>query len=374
MAHQIPLSLYVHFPWCERKCPYCDFNSHARAGPIPQDAYAGKLIAELQDPVLGISGRLGSIFFGGGTPSLISPSVIALVIQTAEKALGFDPDIEITLEANPGTVDAANIRGYRLAGVNRLSMGIQSFNDVQLANLGRIHSAADARYAIDVARGAGFDNINLDLMYGLPDQTPEDAILDLEAARAFAPEHLSWYQLTIEPNTVFYNQPPRLPAENAMSEIIESGMALLAASGYARYEISAFSRLGKQCRHNVNYWEFGDYLGIGAGAHGKLTTSEGIFRTVNTRVPSDYLRNPGTRNTAIPRSELPLEFLMNALRLSRGCSQEMFETRTGLTMAALERFRERGVRDGLLTPGSEIQATDLGLRFLDELLLRVDPG
>lgn len=374
MGPRIPLGLYVHFPWCQRKCPYCDFNSHAHSGSIPEDAYANQLMGELKDPPLDAIGPLQSVFFGGGTPSLISPSVIGRIIDGANDALGFEAGIEITLEANPGTVDVGNIAGYRLAGVNRLSVGIQSFNDRHLARLGRIHSASEASKAIEVARQVGFDNINLDLMYGLPGQSPAEAMADLTTAISLAPAHLSWYQLTIEPNTVFFNHPPQLPHEDATDEIIQAGLALLADNGYVRYEVSAFARPGKQCRHNVNYWEFGDYLGIGAGAHGKLTTSAGIFRTVNTRVPADYLKRPLTHIAGISERELPVEFLMNALRLCGGCSLALFEARTGLAASTISRFMQRGMKDGLLTPDGTIQTTELGLRFLDELLTRVDPA
>jgi len=266
-----PLSLYIHIPWCIRKCPYCDFNSHQANNDIPEAEYVAALCFDLeQDAALAQGRKLTSIFFGGGTPSMFSANAIAQILKDAEAIIGFEPDIEITLEANPGTFEQEKFSGFRAAGVNRLSIGIQSFNDAQLKLLGRVHGRDEALRAVDVAHKAGFDNINLDLMHGLPEQSVNDAKADLAQAIALAPEHISWYQLTIEQNTAFYSAPPILPVEDTLADIQDEGQALLAAAGYAQYEISAYAKNNQRARHNINYWQFGDYLGIGAGAHGKL--------------------------------------------------------------------------------------------------------
>lgn len=368
----IPLSLYVHFPWCIRKCPYCDFNSHALDGDLPEDAYIDALIADLMLEA-GTEPRrnLESIFLGGGTPSLFSPNAISRLIT----AIGehFDVTrIEITIEANPGTFDQSRFEGYRRAGVNRISIGAQSFNADQLQKLGRIHQAADIDAAVSGARRAGFERINLDLMHSLPGQTTEEALADLDHAISLEPEHLSWYQLTIEPNTVFYSQPPTLPEEEITSSIMEQGIDRLTGAGYRQYEVSAFARPGEKAMHNLNYWLFGDYLGIGAGAHGKLTRHDRVLRTTRTRMPGPYLQDPGRKEQAVATNELTLEFLMNALRLNEGFDPVLFTERTGLAIDLLDPFLEKAAGHGLLEVESDrIQPTPRGHRFLNDLLLLI---
>lgn len=373
----IPLALYVHVPWCVRKCPYCDFNSHALAGDIPSDDYIEALVGDLASDIERFDERreISSIFFGGGTPSLMPATAIARFIRQARTLIGFDDDIEVTLEANPGTVQEGRMdfEGLLEAGVNRLSLGVQSFNDTHLAALGRIHSSAEASVAYELARKAGFANINLDLMHGLPGQDASSAMADLDAALRLRPEHISWYQLTIEPNTLFFKRPPQLPDEDMLTAIESAGLSSLDAAGYARYEISAFARDRKTCRHNVNYWQFGDYLGIGAGAHGKITTRDNVIRTTKTRMPADYLSAPGRQENRVTPGELPTEFLMNALRLIEGFSLADFESRTGLSRAVLADFIRRAADRGLLhARGEHIAATALGVRFLDTLLSAID--
>jgi putative oxygen-independent coproporphyrinogen III oxidase len=371
-----PLSLYVHLPWCVRKCPYCDFNSHEAKGAVPEDAYVDALLADLDQDLPRVVGReLVSIFFGGGTPSLFAPTAIGRVIAAARARLPCAPDLEITLEANPGTVEQARFEGYRAAGVNRLSLGIQSFDDRQLKALGRIHGAAEARRAVTAARAAGFDNFNLDLMYALPQQTVQAARADLEQAIALEPAHISYYQLTLEPNTLFYQRPPPLPDEEAAWAMHEQGETLLAAAGYAQYEVSAYARPGRQCRHNRNYWEFGDYLGIGAGAHGKLTGADGrVWRTAKQRHPRTYQDTAGTpaglqRNEPVPARDLPLEFLMNALRLNEGFALADYLARTGLALDSLQPALDRALARGLVEQrGGRLLASALGRRHLDGLL------
>lgn len=370
-----PLSLYVHVPWCVRKCPYCDFNSHQKNGELPEDAYVDALIADFLADLDGVQGRpLQSIFIGGGTPSLFSARAYERLFEELQRHVPFAQDIEITLEANPGTAERAKFADYRRAGINRLSIGIQSFDAAQLQHLGRIHDADDARKAIDFARAAGFDNLNLDLMYGLKDQTPEAAMRDLETAMAFAPEHLSWYQLTIEPNTEFFKRPPALPEEDALIDIQDAGLALLAQRGYHRYEISAFAQPGRQARHNLNYWRFGDYLGIGAGAHGKITrpdTGE-ILRTRKKKQPAHFLEIPGKAMSEvlpIPADERAIEYLLNVLRLSEGFTAPQFEAATGLgfeplrkQVSSLQLRQLLSVVDGVMRP------TDKGQQFLNSVL------
>ncbi|MBA4284241.1 MAG: oxygen-independent coproporphyrinogen III oxidase-like protein [Xanthomonadaceae bacterium] len=337
----IPLALYLHFPWCVRKCPYCDFNSHGLRGEVPEDAYVEALIRDLAFELAQPETRpVGSIFMGGGTPSLFSGRAIGRVLEACAAKLNFAPDIEITLEANPGTVDAANFRDYRAAGVNRLSIGVQSLNDAMLKRLGRIHGHGDVVKTVDVARGAGFDNLNLDLMYALPQQTEAEAEADLRAAIALAPEHLSYYQLTLEPNTEFAARPPPLPDDDSAWTMQLAGQALLAAAGYAQYEVSAYARPGRQCRHNRNYWQFGDYLGIGAGAHGKRSFADRIERRARHKLPRSYQGGAGTaaaiqEQRRLDAAELPFEFVMNALRLNEGFTPALFETRSGLPIAAV---------------------------------------
>ncbi|MCB1647255.1 MAG: radical SAM family heme chaperone HemW [Pseudomonadales bacterium] len=369
-----PLSLYVHLPWCLRKCPYCDFNSHAAGDELPEQAYISQLLADLDQDLslLGTVPDLLSIFMGGGTPSLMSPATINAVLTGIAERFGRLP-AEITMEANPGTVDESRFSGFLEAGVTRLSLGIQSFSDPQLTALGRIHTGEAAERAYGAARKAGCRNINLDLMHGLPGQRLEGALTDLRQAISLGPEHLSWYQLTIEPNTAFYSAPPVLPEEDDLWSIYEAGMALLAESGYERYEVSAFSRKDHQCLHNLNYWQFGDYLGIGAGAHGKLTLRDGLIRTSKTRLPKDYLVSPNRKVQTVAKEDLVLEYLMNSLRMTQGFTMEDFVARTGLQATDLDVFIKQGVGRQLLRQQDDrVKPTDQGLQFLNELLMLVD--
>jgi len=375
MLHLPPLALYIHIPWCVRKCPYCDFNSHTADGTLPEQDYVAALIADLHADLAWVQGRtLTSIFFGGGTPSLFSARAIGEILTAVDAVIGIAPNVEITLEANPGTFEQEKFRGYRGAGVNRLSLGMQSFNDDHLKTLGRIHSGADAVKAATAARAAGFDNINLDLMHGLPGQTVAQAGADLHQAIALEPTHISWYQLTIEPNTAFYRTRPQLPMEATLEAIQTVGQAILAAAGYPQYEISAYARGGRQSVHNRNYWEFGDYLGIGAGAHGKITgPAQGqILRTRKTRHPRDYLARvdqPRIDSTAIAPAELPQEFLLNALRLNQGVPTRYFAERTGLAFATIDHRWQQLATKGLVEKSPDrLAATALGLRFLNDVL------
>lgn len=383
-----PLALYVHVPWCIRKCPYCDFNSHQAGDHIPEAEYVRALKFDLeQDYSLAQGRKLTSIFFGGGTPSMLSAEAIGQIIRDARDIIGFEDDIEITLEANPGTFEQEKFEGFRRAGVNRLSIGIQSFNDHQLQKLGRVHGREEAINAVSVARSAGFDNINLDLMHGLPDQTLADAMADIDQAIALAPEHLSWYQLTIEPNTAFYSAPPPLPEEDILVDIQDAGFARLAEQGYAQYEVSAYARNKKYARHNVNYWQFGDYLGIGAGAHGKITqpNQHRIFRLWKTRLPQHYLAAMtsqkistnlqghqnvfgGGSDLLLPEN-LPLEFMMNALRLNEGVRTSVYVERTGLSWDSLAPSWQVLMDKGLVDNDADIiRPTELGRRFLNRAL------
>ncbi len=372
MSSLPPLSLYVHVPWCIRKCPYCDFNSHRVQGAIPEEAYVRSLLLDLQGDAEFIQDRrLQSVFIGGGTPSLLTASALSRLLTNIQSLVSFDEQIEITLEANPGSVEAGKFKEFRSIGINRLSIGVQSFNDLQLKALGRIHDGREARRAIESALEAGFDNFNVDLMHGLPDQDLRSACRDIEIAKGYGPTHLSWYQLTIEPNTAFFNSPPVLPAEDALWDIQEAGLEAITNS-YTQYEVSAFSLAGKQSVHNVNYWRFGDYLGIGAGAHGKLTQGNlRIVRTAKTRVPADYLDRPGNsfgKRTALDAQDLPLEFLMNCLRLKAGVEESLFEERTGLPIEIISAFLARNRERGLLVREPRLQATELGFWHLNSLL------
>lgn len=369
-----PLALYVHIPWCVRKCPYCDFNSHAAGPNLPEEAYVDALLADLDSDLQQAHGRpLTSIFFGGGTPSLFSAKALGRLLEGVGRRIPFASDIEITLEANPGTFEQDKFAAYRRLGINRLSIGVQSFQAEKLKALGRIHDGDEAIRAADMARAAGFDNFNLDLMHGLPDQSQGDALGDLRIAIAQAPTHLSWYQLTVEPNTVFWNQPPVLPEDDTLWDIQEAGQALLAEHGYGQYEVSAYAQPGRAARHNLNYWTFGDFIGIGAGAHGKLSAPDGrISRTWKTRLPKDYL-DPAKHYSAGERllsaEELPFEFLMNVLRLSDGCAAELFSQRTGLPLQQLAAAREQAERRGLLQKDpARLTATREGQLFLNDLL------
>jgi len=373
-----PLALYVHLPWCVRKCPYCDFNSHEARGEPPFAAYVEALLRDLEAQLPEVWGRrLESVFIGGGTPSLFPPEMLHELLSGLRARLPLHPDIEITLEANPGTVDRAYFRGYREAGVNRLSLGIQSFEDAMLERLGRIHGGAEARQAVEHARAAGFDDINLDLMFGLPQQSLAAGLADLDTAIALEPEHVSWYQLTLEPNTLFAARPPALPEDEAIAELFERGRERLERAGYARYEVSGYARHGQQCRHNLNYWSFGDYLGIGAGAHGKLTMAHdaSILRRVKPRQPAAWMEAPQAhRDQPVAAAERPFEFLLNALRLVEGVPIGLFAERTGLPPAALEPALSELRAEGLLTDAPQrLQATERGMAFLNDVLERFLP-
>ncbi len=370
-----PLSLYLHIPWCVRKCPYCDFNSHKAGNSLPELDYVTAVKQDLQQSLKWVQGRrLESIFIGGGTPSLFSAHAIAELLDEAEHRIGFVDEIEITMEANPGTFEQDKFTGFRAAGVNRLSIGIQSFSDLHLQQLGRIHGGDDARNAVATARRAGFENINLDLMHGLPQQTPIDAAQDLQIALELSPEHLSWYQLTIEPNTEFYSRPPKLPVDDQLADIQDAGEALLTSAGFTHYEVSAYAQASKWARHNLNYWQYGDYLGLGAGAHGKITLpQEGrIIRPQKTRLPDHYLDNQRVFTAAereIESKDMALEFMMNALRLVEGVTSGLFEQRSGLEWrdidAVVHQLQQRKL---LLNDTQRLATTRLGQRYLNEVL------
>ncbi|SHI10021.1 radical SAM family heme chaperone HemW [Ferrimonas marina] len=370
----LPLSLYIHIPWCEQKCPYCDFNSHARKGPIPEQEYIAALLADLdQDLPLAAGRTLRSIFIGGGTPSLVSPQGIEQLLQGVAERLPLAQDCEITMEANPGTLEADRFRPYRQAGVNRLSVGVQSFQQDKLQILGRIHGAEEARRAAREARKAGFERFNLDLMHTLPNQSVQDALYDLAQAIELDPPHLSWYQLTIEPNTQFASRPPKLPDEETQWAIFEQGKAMLEAAGYRQYEISAWAKPGYQCEHNLNYWRFGDYLGIGCGAHGKLTGADGrLVRTVKVRHPKGYLeagRNPLDQLTEVAREDQALEYYMNRLRLMEPMPLTELTQRTQLSADEVEPQLSWALQRGLIARDEQsLQLTEQGHRYLNELL------
>jgi oxygen-independent coproporphyrinogen-3 oxidase len=375
-----PLSLYVHIPWCARKCPYCDFNSHESKSGIPEDGYVNALLADLEQEIAQTGGRrIETIFIGGGTPSLFSANAIARLLNGIRECAEVATEAEITLEANPGSSEAAKFAGFREAGVNRLSLGAQSFQPRLLSAIGRIHDANEARNAARAARAAGFDTFNLDLMFALPGETIQEAVADIETAIAFDPTHLSCYQLTIEPNTAFGRRPPPLPDEDSAFEMQEAVRGMLEGAGYAQYEVSAYAKAGARCRHNLNYWEFGDYLGIGAGAHGKITTATGVTRRWKLKSPARYLADAGTKACIAGAEQLDAEtvrtdFLMNALRLNEGFEESLFTARTGQSLAALEPALSDAIRDDLLQrAGGRIRATERGRRFLNELLLRFLP-
>lgn len=374
-----PLSLYVHLPWCVRKCPYCDFNSHEGKGPLPFAGYIDALIADLQHDLPLVWGRtVHSVFFGGGTPSLFAPAHIDAFLQRASALLRIAPEAEITLETNPGTVEHGPFADYRRAGVNRLSFGVQSFDDGCLQRLGRIHSAGEAQRAVRGAQEAGIDNLNIDLMVALPGQTQPMALADVAAAIALAPAHISHYQLTLEDNTLFAVRPPAgIPDEDSADDMQLACQAALVAAGYAQYEVSAFARPGRQCAHNLNYWRFGDYLGIGAGAHGKLTLpAEGrVLRRWKTKHPTAYLRDAGMP-AAIGGDEdlrpdrLPFDFMLNALRLNSGFGLDLFEKRTGLDRAVIApQLAEAASRDWLVVDAEgHVHPSDLGRRFTNDVI------
>lgn len=366
-----PLALYAHIPWCVRKCPYCDFNSHERAGALPESEYVAKLVLDLERFLPSVWGRrLVSVFIGGGTPSLLSPEAIDRLLSAVRARLTLEPDAEITLEANPAAAEAARFRGFRDAGVNRLSIGVQSFDARMLAALGRIHGPDEARNAIEAAC-ASFDNVNIDLMYGLPGQTLAMARADIEEAARTGVSHISAYQLTIEPNTVFWSRPPQLPPHDDCADMQLAVESVLAKAGFEHYEISAFARRGRRCDHNLNYWEFGDYVGIGAGAHGKISFPERITRHERVRQPREYMPLEDTlaSQSTVPAADLPFEFMLNALRLVDGFPPRLFEERTGLSLLSIEKSLGRAEERGLLERGwKRVRPSARGQRFLNDLL------
>jgi oxygen-independent coproporphyrinogen-3 oxidase len=380
MSHHLvppPLALYIHIPWCVAKCPYCDFNSYTLVGDLDQHVYVDALLADLDLELPLVQGReLASVFIGGGTPSLFSGEAIHRLLEGVRERIGWQPEAEITLEANPGVREHEQLRGYRQAGVNRISIGVQSFEDEKLNGLGRIHDRWQAIDTVEMAKAAGFENINIDLMYGLPEQTQGEAEADVEIATDLCPSHVSYYQLTLEPDTRFYLSPPPLPDEGLLAEIELAGRRLLESAGYEQYEVSAFSQRGQECRHNLNYWTFGDYIGIGAGAHGKLTSPDGqrVERRWRIRGPAEYQSLAGSEYTIagirrLSEGDLVVEFMMNALRLKQGFDPSLFMERTRLPLERAERGLASGVESGLLTRnGDLIGATAAGWRFLDELV------
>ena len=378
MLEQPPLSLYIHIPWCLRKCPYCDFNSHATTAQLPEQEYVSALCQDLDTDLSSLKladfSGFHSVFIGGGTPSLFSARAYEQLLDHIRKKVGIERGAEITLEVNPGAAEAEKFRGYRQAGINRLSIGIQSFHTDYLAKLGRIHSGPEAEKAIELALAAGFDNFNLDLMHGLPGQSIEEGLEDLKKALSFGPTHLSWYQLTIEPNTEFYARPPPLPEDDLLAEMQDSGMKLISEAGFRRYEVSAYSQPGYQSQHNLNYWLFGDYLGIGAGAHGKFSDPDTglIKRTRKKRQPAHYLASELSRlaevNPVLPE-ERTLEFLLNSLRLVEGFCVDEYEARTGLGFSHIAKQVESLCDRGLLTKKNDrVRTTARGFSMLNSLI------
>lgn len=375
MLNLPPLSLYIHIPWCIKKCPYCDFNSHVATSVIPEADYVKAVIEDLKNDLPWVQGRkLHSIFFGGGTPSLFSGFSIGAILREAERLIGFENNIEITLEANPGVMDQQNFSDLYAAGVNRLSIGIQSFNDTHLKSLGRVHDSQDALSAIDIAQSSGFSNFNIDLMHGLPNQSIANAINDIEIAVSSGASHISWYQLTIEPNTEFFSRPPLLPVDDRLADIQQSGLNIIKKNNYSQYEVSAFARNGQKSRHNVNYWQFGDYLGIGAGAHGKVTIPEDnqVIRTTKTRQPKDYLNRVGSplaKKIEISKEDIILEFMMNGLRLNNGVPTHYLSSRTGLDEKSIKQKVSKLQSQGLMESSAlRYQTTSLGYQFLNTVL------
>lgn len=375
LSPQLPLSLYIHMPWCIRKCPYCDFNSHAMRDELPEERYINALLTDLKNHLPIINNRnIHSIFIGGGTPSLFSAESYQKLFTSLRSHLNIPNDTEITLEANPGTVEQSRFKGYRDVGINRLSLGVQSLQDDKLKKLGRIHSSQEAIRAVNIAKNSGFDNFNLDIMYGLPQQNIADALFDLKTALALAPKHLSWYQLTLEPNTYFHKFPPQLPNDDLIAEIHDAGQQLLNDYGFQHYEVSAYAKSNYYCRHNINYWEFGDYIGIGAGAHSKLTdiNSGAITRHWNMKSPKDYLNADQSfiaNKKTIHKNELPLEFMLNALRLQQPIPITLLSQRTGLTLKDIETPLSQACHKGLLSSDKQhLIVSPLGKRYLNELL------
>lgn len=374
MPEEIPLSLYVHIPWCQKKCPYCDFNSHAITTDIPEARYVESLIEDLKwDEKLSQGRKINTIFFGGGTPSIFSSNSIDQIITATDKLIGISPNAEITIEANPGSTDKIKYDDFFSIGINRISIGVQSFQSEHLKSLGRIHSNKDAKDAILAATKAGFNNINIDLMHGLQNQNIREAKEDLKFAIDAGANHISWYQLTIEPNTEFYSKPPTLPNTDELADIYDNGMTLLRKKGFEQYEVSAFTSNKKPSLHNLNYWSFGDYIGIGAGAHGKITTRKrGIVRTLKSKMPNSYMerrdKNTGIRKS-VTQDELITEFMMNALRLKNGVPWTYFESRTGISQSAISERVIDLQNQGLLEFCMEqLRTSDLGYRFVNSIL------
>ena len=370
-----PLSLYIHLPWCIQKCPYCDFNSHALRSELPEEAYLHALFSDLEQDMPNVIDRqLTSIFFGGGTPSLFSATSIEKILDQLQRKFNFNQAIEITLEANPGTFEQQKFAAFKMAGVNRLSIGVQSFQDGKLTTLGRIHGAKQAISAVEMAHQVGFDNFNIDLMYGLSQQSVKDALFDLTTACTLSPSHISWYQLTLEPNTLYAAKPPVLPDDQLTWQMQEAGLAVLTDAGFSQYEVSAYAKPTRQCQHNLNYWEFGDYLGIGAGAHSKITDiSNGrIERFWKFKNPRDYLAAKASfiaEQKMIAAKELPFEFMLNALRLKRAIPMELFIQRTGLSDKEIEKPLQEAAKKGFLQwNNTHIELTKLGWQFMNDVL------
>ena len=372
-----PLALYIHFPWCEKKCPYCDFNSHQVKDGVQgfdEERYIKALITDLETELPRIWGRqVHSIFIGGGTPSLLSPTGMDALLSAIRARVNLEPGAEITMEANPGSVEADKFAAFAKSGINRVSLGIQSFQDEQLKALGRIHNGEEAKQAIAIAV-ENFKSVNIDLMYGLPNQSLAAAKADIETALSFKTPHLSLYNLTLEPNTYFANFPPKLPSEDEIDAIFEQNLELLTAAGYKRYEVSAYAKKDQECKHNLNYWRFGDYIGIGAGAHGKISFPDKVTRQVRERHPETYMQAMESKGNALIESrdvsakDLPFEFMLNTLRLTDGVETKTFSERTGLPLHVISKGLEEASKKGLLDDNpTALKATDLGLRYLNNL-------
>ena len=377
-----PLALYIHIPWCVRKCPYCDFNSHESPGQLPEFEYVDALIRDLEQELPLIWGRpITSIFIGGGTPSLFSAEALDRLFSGLRARLKLLPEIEITLEANPGTVEAGKFREFHALGINRLSIGVQSFQDEQLKALGRIHGGREAIAAAEAAHTSGFNDFNIDLMHGLPGQTIETGMADVRQAIALQPSHISYYQLTLEPNTLFHARPPQLPNDDLLADIEEAGQAMLAEAGYAQYEVSAYAKKGYRCAHNINYWEFGDYIGIGAGAHGKITlpAEQRIVRRARIKNPRDFQQHAGTdmafEESVVKQADVAFEFMLNALRLKEGFTPQLFQERAGIPLGVIRSSLEHAEAARLIDWDMlRIKPTPHGWRFLNDLMQQFLPG